>query len=83
MMWPSLAGGGVVVFLFGLFFTLNGIGFAIPFMIVGPIMIIAALILPEVPPVKPENPNMKYCRFCLKEIPLQAETCPECGLLPD
>ncbi|MBI2184379.1 MAG: hypothetical protein HYU39_05405 [Thaumarchaeota archaeon] len=82
-MWPSLAGGGIIVFLFGLFLTLNGLGFAFLFIVAGPVMIIAALILPEVPPVKPEDPNMKYCRFCLKEISVEAKICPKCGLAPD
>ena len=58
-----------MVFLFGLFLLFAGLPFGFLLVLAGPVMLVAGLILPEVPPVRPDDPNMKFCRFCLKEIP--------------
>jgi hypothetical protein len=73
----------LIVFFFGLFLLISGLPFGLVIMLAGPIMFVAGLILPDSPPVRPLDPNLKYCRFCLKEIPMDATICPECGLPPD
>jgi rRNA maturation endonuclease Nob1 len=30
--------------------------------------------------IVPEDPNMKFCWYCLREIPIDAEVCAYCGL---
>ena len=82
-MWPNLAAGGLIVFSFGLFLLITGLPFGFFIMLAGPIMFVAGLFLPDSPPVRPLDPNLKFCRFCLTEIPREAKICPECDLPPD
>ncbi|MEM4373891.1 MAG: hypothetical protein QXI97_02710 [Nitrososphaerota archaeon] len=77
---PSLAFGGVVVIVFGLFLMMAGLPFGFAFLGAGAIMIGLSFILRPPMAVSPEDSSKKLCWFCMKEIQASAETCPHCRM---
>ena len=78
LMWPALAVSGFIVTFSGFFFIIFG-PLGLFMLLSGPVMIAAGLLLKEPNPPLPEDPTMKYCKFCQVEIYRAAVECPECG----
>ncbi len=47
---------------------------------VGVLMVVVGFFTEKREEVVPENPGMKFCWYCLREIPVEAEECMYCGL---
>lgn len=82
-MWPALAVSGLVVIIFGFFliFVTGVFGFVV--FLAGPIMLIAGLVLKEPNPERPDDPTKRYCKFCMAEVAIKADPCPECQFPSD
>ena len=77
-MWITLAVYGIIIGMFGFFlmFLTGAFGFVI--FILGPLMIIASIILNPPDPEKPDDITKKYCAYCIAEINRTEKYCPMC-----
>ncbi len=86
-MRPQLLVGGLLVLATGVGFYLLALPlvyfWSLPFVIVGGIMALASLFLPEGPgPVEPPE-GFRFCIFCSTPMAIGAKRCPHCnGLQP-
>lgn len=85
-MYSGLVASGVLIGLFGLFlvgvdFTvpLGSSLFGLPLLVVGVAMLLVGFFSAERPEIVPE-PGMKFCWYCMKQIPLESKNCPSCSL---
>jgi membrane-bound ClpP family serine protease len=85
-LYRGLVVSGAILGIFGLFLVFTdlyvplGVSlFGLPISIVGAVMFVVGLFRPEPEPVEPE-PGKKFCWYCMKQIPKEAATCPECSL---
>ena len=78
-MWITLAVYGIIIGMFGFFlmFLTGAFGFVI--FILGPLMIIASIILKPPDPEKPDDITKKYCSYCMAEINKTYKICPICN----
>ncbi len=77
---PPLIFSGIIVLLVGLVLMVTGF---LAFWIItaaGIGMVLWGLFSERREEIVPEDPNMKFCWYCLREIPIDAEVCDYCGL---
>ena len=86
VMYRGLVASGGILAVFGAFLVLTdfyvplGVSiFGLPIFILGLIMFIVGFWRPEPIPVEPEQ-GMKFCWYCMTQIPLEAKDCPDCSL---
>jgi len=70
--------GGFLVFT-DLYVPLGVSMFGLPIAIIGAIMVAVGIFQAEPLPVEPE-PGKKFCWYCMKQIPKEAEECTYCSL---
>jgi hypothetical protein len=80
-----LASGGILA-IFGAFLVVTdfyaplGVSmFGLPILVAGGIMFVLGFFRPEALPVEPE-PGMKFCWYCMNQIPEMSAECPLCSL---
>jgi len=85
-MYRGLVASGVILAVFGLFLVITdlyaplGVSiFGIPIAIAGAVMFVVGIFRQEPTPIEPE-PGKKFCWYCMKQIPKDSATCPECSL---
>jgi hypothetical protein len=85
-MYRGLVVSGAILGIFGLFLVFTdfyvplGVSlFGLPIAVIGGIMFVVGLFREDPLPLQPE-PGMKFCWYCMKQIPANASECPECGL---
>jgi len=78
-MWITLAIYGIIMTIFGflLMFVTGVFGFVI--FILGPLMIIASIILNPPNVETPDDITKKYCNYCMAEINKIEKICPICN----
>ena len=78
-MWIILTIYGIITTIFGflLMFVTGVFGFVI--FILGPLMIIASIILNPPKTETPDDITKKYCNYCMAEINKIEKICPICN----
>ncbi|MEM0382295.1 MAG: hypothetical protein QW059_03000 [Nitrososphaerota archaeon] len=77
---PPMIFSGLIVLLTGLVLFVVGLQAFWILAAAGVLMVAAGFFTEKREEVVPENPGMKFCWYCLKEIPVEAEECMYCGL---
>jgi ribosomal protein L40E len=77
---------GTMLIAIGIFFTFITFGLGIvclwPLILIGLILIIFGIILPNSRSfieISNENKDIRYCKYCGKKTPVDAKYCPYCG----
>jgi membrane-bound ClpP family serine protease len=85
-MYRGLVVSGAMLAVFGAFLVFTdlyvplGVSlFGLPISVTGGVMFVVGLLREEPKPVEPE-PGMKFCWYCMKQIPNDSEVCPHCSL---
>jgi len=85
-MYRGLVVSGGILAVFGAFLVVTdlyvpmGVSvFGLPFLVAGIIMILIGYWRAEPLPVEPA-PGMKFCWYCMKEVPVDSKECPNCSL---
>ena len=85
-MYRGLVASGTILAIFGAFLVFTdlyvplGVSiFGLPVLGVGVVMLLLGFWRPEPPPVEPDS-GMKFCWYCMKQIPEEAKACPNCSL---
>ena len=85
-MYRGLVASGIILGIFGLFLVVIdlyaplGVSiFGLPISILGGIMLVVGLLRAEPAPIEP-TAGMKFCWYCMKEIPAESKDCPHCSL---
>jgi len=85
-MYRGLVVSGAILAVFGgflvftdLYVPLGTSIFGLPISVTGGIMLAVGLLRAEPKPLEPE-PGKKFCWYCMKQIPKDAEECPDCSL---
>jgi len=73
---------GILVLGFGLlmFIAIPGLSLAFALLGAGVIMVLLSFFTKPPPPAEPSSPDLKFCWFCLNEIPRDLEVCPSCKM---
>ncbi|MCS7117795.1 MAG: hypothetical protein NZ957_03315 [Thaumarchaeota archaeon] len=71
---------GVITAVFGVIFLLMGFLPLGILVIVGLAIFVLGIGAPPSEPVTPEDPNKRFCWYCMEEIDLDEKVCPYCGL---
>jgi len=86
VMYRGLVASGGILAVFGAFLVLTdlyvplGVSiFGLPITVLGLIMFLVGFWRPEPPPVEPEV-GMRFCWYCMTQIPLDSKECPNCSL---
>ncbi len=85
-LYRGLVVSGAILAVFGVFLVFTdlyvplGVSlFGLPISVTGGIMVVVGMLRAEPKPLEPE-PGKKFCWYCMKQIPKEAEICPECSL---
>jgi len=71
---------GMIVALVGAFLFAVGLQAFWMLAVAGVLMVAAGFFAGEREEIKPGTPGMKFCWYCLREIPVEAEECMYCGI---
>ncbi|MCS7145786.1 MAG: hypothetical protein RMJ28_04545 [Nitrososphaerota archaeon] len=77
---PPLIFSGLVVALTGTVLFAVGLQAFWILAAAGVLMVVAGFFTEKREEVVPENPGMKFCWYCMREIPVETEECMYCGL---
>ena|GEM_PF-1014279 len=77
---PPLILSGIIVLLVSIVLMLAGFLAFWTVAVAGIGMVLWGLLSEKREEIVPEDPNMKFCWYCLREIPIDAEVCAYCGL---
>ncbi len=77
---PPLIASGIIVFLTGIVLSLTGLLAFWILAVAGLGMTVWGVFGEKREEIVPENPGMKFCWYCLREIPVDAEVCGYCGI---
>ncbi len=80
MLNPPLIFSGMLVAITGFILFFVGLQAFWILAAVGVLMVVVGFFTEKREEVVPENPGMKFCWYCLREIPVEAEECMYCGL---
>lgn len=79
MLNPPLIFSGLLVALTGIVLFLTGLQAFWILAVAGVLMIVVGFFTEKRGEVEPEDPRMKFCWYCMREIPKEARVCEYCG----
>lgn len=68
-----------MILVFGLLLMVIAGFLGLTIFLLGPLTIAWGIILKAPAPACPEDPNKRYCKFCIVEVDVGSKICPECG----